>query len=76
MPALKFRFVNCVLQVNYPSQEELLNDVASLMQQMRRFKIDCEAKSDPKTEGKQVEKWISIYPICPICCCQTPNAND
>ena len=43
--------------MNYPSQEELLNDVASLMQQMRRFKIDCEAKSDPKTEGKQVEKY-------------------
>ena len=44
-----------LLQVNYPSQEELLNDVASLMQQMRRFKIDCEAKSDPKTEGKRVK---------------------
>ena len=42
--------------MNYPSQEELLNDVASLMQQMRRFKIDCEAKSDPKTEGRQVKK--------------------
>ena len=43
--------------MNYPSQEELLNDVASLMQHMRRFKIDCEAKSDPKTEGRQVKQF-------------------
>ena len=50
-------------QVNYPSQEELLNDVASLMQQMRRFKIDCEAKSDPKTEGRQVKQFWLKYPF-------------
>ena len=42
--------------MNYPSQEELLNDVASLMQQMRRFKMDCESKSDPKVEGNQLTK--------------------
>lgn len=53
--SLEIHVLTCLLQVNYPSQEELLNDVASLMQQMRRFKIDCEAKSDPKTEGKQVK---------------------
>ena len=40
-----------------PKAVELLNDVASLMQQMRRVKIDCEAKSDPKTEGRQVKQF-------------------
>ena len=44
--------------MNYASQEDLLNDVASLMQQMRRFKLDCEAKSDPKIEGDQVVEFL------------------
>eukprot|EP00092_Neocalanus_flemingeri_P012109 GFUD01013057.1.p1 GENE.GFUD01013057.1~~GFUD01013057.1.p1 ORF type:complete len:938 (+),score=189.35 GFUD01013057.1:31-2814(+) len=43
-------------QNNYGSQEELLNDVANLMQQMRRFKLDCESKSDPAIEGEKVTK--------------------
>ena len=45
-------------QNHYNSQEELLNDVASLMQQMRRFKIDSELKSDPDTETNVTKiKW-------------------
>ena len=43
-------------QNNYGSQEELLNDVANLMQQMRRFKLDCESKSDPAVEGDKITK--------------------
>ena len=33
-------------QNNYESQEEILEDVAVLMQQMRRFKVYCEAMGD------------------------------
>ena len=45
-------------QNHYNSQEELLNDVASLMQQMRRFKIDSELKSDPDAEANVTKiKW-------------------
>jgi hypothetical protein len=35
------------------------------MQQMRRFKLDCEAKSDPKVEGKQVSLSEVGWPTVP-----------
>ena len=61
--------------MNYPSQEELLNDVASLMQQMRRFKIDCEAKSDPKTEGRQVKTILTKRPFSKKLCSRSQRSD-
>ena len=46
-------------QNNYGSQEEILEDVAMLMQQMRRFKVFCETMADPmagEARGTRV-KW-------------------
>ena len=41
---------------HYDNQEELLNDVAGLMQQMRRFKLECEAEQGLQGSGTRI-KW-------------------
>ena len=45
-------------QQNYGNQEEILEDVARLMQQMRKFKVSCEAMDDPVSDSGRIKvKW-------------------